>query len=487
MTHDESIREQGRIARGLAAEQRELYAQVPFARDLERQPQDLERIARPVVAVAGTGAVGKSLLIQALGPKQELPWKWLEVEVPVSQDGAAVAGDESGVLGVGELAEHCVLVLSAQDAPSPEVLMWLQQLADVFPEGTLQIVLTRCDQLPEGETLASILERLDMLLKETVPQRTFVALAVSGRTGEGLDTLRQELVEKVAVRQRELLQEALKDWDTLLGDLRALLEMRDLAKLRPETLMRLRVRLDELLKEESRRLGGELPRLAEESLRELEPRLPESQRKLTQSFREKVSAKVEPRLGELRQRLHEELKRELARDVDSEATLALADRFGRLVEPHGLFFDWGFARTGGLVGVGAALLMGVARKHGGWAVMGAALLGGVLAGLFGKGAKLRTAEELKRVVSEPFLENARQRLKDATETSQADVERLCNLLQKVSELFSPERAEAYDPERLGQVVTQAASRQQQLDRELTELQWKVGLAALQEGAGRSSA
>jgi hypothetical protein len=325
-----------------------------------------------------------------------------------------------------------------------------------------------------------------LLLKETVPQRTFVALAVSGQTGEGVDTLRQELVEKVAVRQRELLQEALKDWSALLDDARVLLEMRDLAKLRPQTLMRLRLRLDELLKEESRRLGGELPRLAEESLRELESRLPESQRKLTQSFHEKMRAQVEPRLEALRERLHEELKWELARDVDSQSTLALAERFGRLVEPHGLFFDWRFARKGGLMGVGAALLMGVARKHGGWAVMGAALLGGVLAGLLGKGAKLRTAEELKRVVSEPFLEDARQRLKAATETSQADVERLCNLLQKVSALLSPERAEPHDLEHLAKVVVQAASRQQALDRELTELQWKVGLAALQQGAGRSS-
>ncbi len=486
MRHDESIREQGRIARGLASEQRELFSQVPFAKDLEHTPRDLERIARPVVAVAGTGQVGKSTLIHALGPKQELPWKWLEVEVPVSQDGSAVAGDDSWGLGVGELAEHCLLVLSAQEAPSAHVLVWLQQLVEVFPEGALQVVLTRCDQLPEGETVASLLERLDLLLKETVPQRTFVALAVSGQTGEGVDTLRQELVEKVAVRQRELLQEALKDWSALLDDARVLLEMRDLAKLRPETLMRLRLRLDELLKEESRRLGGELPRLAEESLRELESRLPESQRKLTQSFHEKMRAQVEPRLEALRERLHEELKWELARDVDSQSTLALAERFGRLVEPHGLFFDWRFARKGGLMGVGAALLMGVARKHGGWAVMGAALLGGVLAGLLGKGAKLRTAEELKRVVSEPFLEDARQRLKAATETSQADVERLCNLLQKVSALLSPERAEPHDLEHLAKVVVQAASRQQALDRELTELQWKVGLAALQQGAGRSS-
>ena len=54
MTHDEHIREQARIARALAAERQGLFEQVPFARELERGAPDLERIARPVVAVAGT-------------------------------------------------------------------------------------------------------------------------------------------------------------------------------------------------------------------------------------------------------------------------------------------------------------------------------------------------------------------------------------------------------------------------------------------------
>ncbi|HZI06927.1 MAG TPA: hypothetical protein VEZ71_23080 [Archangium sp.] len=273
-----------------------------------------------------------------------------------------------------------------------------------------------------------------------------------------------------------LLEEALKDWSALLEDVHTLLGMRGLAKLRPETLARLQSSLDELLREESQRLEGELPRLAEDSLRELEPRLPEAQRRLTRAFREKLSARVEPRSHALRQRLDAVLARELARDLEAEAggkaTLALADRFGRLVEPRSLFFDWGFARTGGMAGVGAALLTGVARKHGGWAVMGAALLGGVLAGLLGKGTRVNTAEELKRVVAEPLLEDSLRRLKQATETSRADVERLCGLLRKVAEIFSPAQARTYDPERLEQAVTQAEGRREQLGRELSELQWK---------------
>jgi predicted GNAT family N-acyltransferase len=85
---------------------------------------------------------------------------------------------------------------------------------------------------------------------------------------------------------------------------------------------------------------------------------------------------------------------------------------------------------------------------------------------------VNTAEELKRVVAEPLVEDALRRLKEATETSRADVERLCGLLRKVAEIFSPERARAYDLERLGRAVTQAEGRKEQLGRELTELQWK---------------
>lgn len=466
MTHDEHIREQARIARGLAAERSHLFEQVPFARELERGAPDLERIARPVVAVAGSASVGKSTLLRALGT--EVPWKWLEVE-------SGGSGEEGG-LSVGELAEHCLLVLAAGQPPSQEVRAWLQQLAEVFPEGSLQAVLTRCDALPDGLSPATAREQLEQVLRDTVPHRTLSVFTVSGTCGEGVEALRVELAGKLASRQRALLEEALKDWSTLLADVHTLLGMRDLARLRPETLERLHLCLDELLREESQRLEGELPRLAEDSLRELESRLPETQRSLTQAFREKLSARVEPRSSELRQRLDEVLARELSRDMegkaDGEATLALADRFGRLVEPRSLFFDWGFARTGGLAGVGAAMLMGVARKHGGWAVMGAALLGGVLAGLLGKGARVNTAEELKRVVAEPLLEDSLRRLKQATETAHADVERLCGLLRKVAEIFSPSQARTYDPERLEQAVSQAEGRREQLGRELTELQWK---------------
>ncbi|HEX5752494.1 MAG TPA: hypothetical protein VFZ09_40185 [Archangium sp.] len=466
MKHEAHIREQAQLARRLSDERSHLFEQVPFARELERGEPELERIARPVVAVAGAARVGKSTLKRALGT--EVPWKWLEVE--------SGGGGETGGLSVGGLAEHCLLVLTAGEAPSGEVLAWLPRLAEAFPEGSLQVVLTRCDALPEGMPAGTARERLEPVLREAVPARTLPVLTVSGSTGEGLEALRAQVAEALARRQRVLLEEALKDWSGVLADVHALLGMRELARLRPETLTRLRLGLDDLLREEGRRLEGELPRLAEESVRELEPRLPETQRALTRAFREKLGARVEPRSHALRQRLDQVLARELARDVEDKAggkaRLELADRFGRLVEPRSLFFDWGFAKRGGVAGVGAAMVTGVARKHGGWAVLGAALLGGVLAGLLGRGAKVNTAEELKRVVAEPLLEDSLRRLKEATENSRADVERLCGLLRKVAEIFSPEQARTHDVERWGQAVTEAESRREQLGRELTELQWK---------------
>ncbi|WNG53422.1 hypothetical protein F0U59_00455 [Archangium gephyra] len=86
MRHEEHIREQARLARQLADERSRLFEQVPFARELERREPELERIARPVVVVAGAARVGKSTLRRELGA--DVPWKWLEVEAGGAGEGA---------------------------------------------------------------------------------------------------------------------------------------------------------------------------------------------------------------------------------------------------------------------------------------------------------------------------------------------------------------------------------------------------------------
>ena len=470
MTHAEHIQQRARLARGLATERRELLARVPFAHELERSAPALERLARPVVALVGEAPADTSALRQALGA--DMPWRWLEVGVARSEDLMSAVGDLGPDLSLAELSEHCLLLLSADTPPSEEEQAWLRHLPESFPDGTLQLVLVHRGALPEPSPDASPRLPRGAQLPHALP-----VLEVS-LLGEGVEALREAVAERVAARQLALLDAAMKDWSRLLADLHALLELRHLAPLRPGTLSRLRLGLDEVLADEGRRLEQELPRFVEACVDALHPRLPESQRRLTEAFREKLSERIEPSLHALRARLERRMAQELARDVEGPTRAALTDRFGRLVEPRALFFDWSSARTGGLAALGAAALMSSMRKKGGWALAGAALVGGVLAGMLGRGARLRTDEELRREVAEPLLEESRQRLQEALDASRADVHHLCDLLQKAADIFSPERAVAYDAERMGEAISQAESQRKRLDRELEELRWKHRLEAL---------
>lgn len=63
--------------------------------------------------------------------------------------------------------------------------------------------------------------------------------------------MRAELLEALFLVQRDQLLEEVAAWGAALADLHALLERRELAAVKPETLERLRTRLDVLLVEES--------------------------------------------------------------------------------------------------------------------------------------------------------------------------------------------------------------------------------------------
>ncbi len=537
MKHEQNIREQGRIAKGLAADRRALFEQVPFAQELERHRLDPERLAWPVVAVAGAYSAGKSALINALcgrsvlpvgvtpttlvpvllrggesascvvqtaeGPQQHAPtretlrrficgedsparyllvelpelagtpWQWLD-SPGVNTETQKQAPEAGAPLQAHEVADHCLFVTSALQPLSLSDLTQLQQLAGSFPGDTLRIILTRCDQLSEEER-TSVLDYVRKLLKEVLPQRMLQVIPLSSKTGEGIPALRETLAEELYRRQKEQLDAALKGWGTLLEDLRVLLEMRDLASLKPETLTRLRTRLDDLLVDESLQLSGDVSRFAEEVLRELAPALPGKQRHLTTLFREKLGARLESRLASVHQRINQELTAELRHDMKRETTVELANRFGPLVSDE-LFFDWrSAAKAGSLVSAGAALLMGAAPTPVGWALAGAALIGGLLGGIMGSASTLDSPDALRRLVVGPILLDAEQRLRQATQAAREDLGHLCTLLQKVAEVFSGPDSGRYDVARLQQTLALARTRHEHLGRELRELRQKMEL------------
>jgi hypothetical protein len=452
MDHEKNIREQGRFAPRLAEDIRALLGAVPFGAEVYRSRYELERLARPVVAVTGAEGVGKSTLVRALDEAGVTPGEWWEV--------ASGSGPLSG------RAEVFVLVTSAvQPLPLGELTL-LYGLAESAPDLALRVVLTRADELASDE-LPGVQERVRKLLAEALPGRTISFVAVSGRTGAGIPKLREELLEALFLVQRDRLLEEVAAWGAALADLHALLEMRELAAVKPETLERLRTRLDGLLVEEGARIRGQLPGVVEQFLRGKEAALPRSRRQLTNALREAFVAKLRQEVEGIQPRLNQELAEALRGDVDTATTLALTNRFEGVLEAGPRFFDWQSARKAGAVGAaGAALVARVAGKPAGWAFAGAMLLGGLLGGLMGSASTVDTPEALREQVTEPLLRAAEQRLLQATQSSREDLARLCELLRKVIQVFSDPKTGAYDLAALQRVVALAEVSQKQLADEL---------------------
>lgn len=474
MERAQNIWEQGRFARRLAEDIRALMEAVPFGAEVYRSRYPLERLVRPVVAVMGAEGVGKSTLLRALDDmgtaavtaSGSRPWEWLE--------------EASGTEPLSGRADVLLLLTSALQPLPLRELTQLRALAEAAADGALRVVLTRAEELSAQE-LSAVVERVRKVLVEVLPGRTLSLSAVSGRTGAGVAPLRAELLEALFLVQRERLLEEVAAWGAALADLHALLEMRELASVRPETIERVRARLDTLLVEEGARFRGQLAGVVEQFLHGKEAALPCSRRQLTNALREALVAKLRHEVEGLHPRLNQELAEALRGDVDTATTLALKNRFEGVLEAGPPFFDWQSARRVGAAGAaGAALVARVARKPVGWAFAGAMFLGGLLGGLLGSGSTVDTPEALREQVTEPLLREAEQRLGRATQSSREDMARVCELLHKVIHIFTHPQASAYDVAGLLRVVSLAEVGQKQLAEELREFVQRLEADALLE-------
>jgi|GEM_PF-2434297 len=483
MEHEQGIQELGRFARRLAEDIRALMDSVPFGEAVYEGRHDLKRLARPVVAVVGATGVGKSTLLQALdgagaastaAPSAELgtsepsgasrSWEWWEEELAESPSGAG--------------AEVWVLVTSALKPLPLKELKQLQVLAGGSTEAGLRVVLTRADELSSDE-LPALEGRVRQLLAEVLPGRTVPFSVVSGRTGAGVAQLRAELLQALFLVQRDRVMAEVAAWGASVSDLRALLEMRELAAVKPETIERLETRLKTLLSEEGDRLGRQLHEGAEEFLGGPEAALPRARRPLTDTLREALWSRIRAGVEGLHPRLNQELAEALRGDVGTAMTLALTNRFEVALEAGPHFFDWQSARTVGAVGAaGAALVARLTGRPSGWVVTGGALLGGLLGGLFGKASTVNDSQALRDQVVEPVLRETQERLRKAIESSREDAARLCKLLRQVIQVFTGPKAGTYDVAALQRVVALAEASQKQLDGELGRFSQKYEAEAL---------
>ncbi|KFE66232.1 hypothetical protein [Hyalangium minutum] len=476
MEHEQGIQELGRFARRLAEDVRTLRASVPFGAEVFARHHTVERLERPVVAVVGAKGVGKSTLLRALdgaggAPAETEPvapqsWEWREVELAESP--------------VEERAEVWVLVTSALELLPLKELQQLHGWAERVPDPGLRVVLTRADAVP-AEELPALEGRVRQLLAEVLPGRTVPFSGVSGQTGAGVAKLRAELLQALFHVHRDRVMEEVEAWGAAVSDLRALLEMRELAAVKPQTIDQVQTRLDTLLAEEGVRLRGQLDGALEEFLSETEAALPRARRQLTDSLREALVARVRAGMEGLHPRLNQELAEALRGDTGTEMTLALTNRFEAALEAKPRFFDWQSARAVGAVGaMGAALVARMTGRPSGWAVTGGTLLGGLLGGLFGKASTVDNRQALHEQVVEPVLRDTEQRLRQALDASKEDVARLCKLLRQVIQVFSDPKAGTYDVAALKQVVSLAEISQKQLNEELGRFSQKFEAEALLE-------
>lgn len=462
MEHEQGIQELGRFARRLAEDVRTLRAAVPWVAEVFASHHTVERLERPVVAVVGAKGVGKSTLLRAL----DGCWEWKEVELAERP--------------VEERAEVWVLVTSALELLPLRELQQLHGWAERAPDPGLRVVLTRADAVP-AEELAALEGRVRQLLAEVLPGRTVAFSVVSGQTGAGVAQLRAELLQALFHVHRDRVMKEVEAWGAAVSDLRALLEMRELAAVKPQTIDQVQTRLDTLLAEEGVRLRGQLDGALEEFLRETEGGLPRARRQLTDSLREALVVRVRAGMEGLHPRLNQELAEALRGDTGTEMTLALTNRFEAALEAKPRFFDWQSAKAVGAVGaMGAALVARMTGKSSGWAVTGGTLLGGLLGGLFGKASTVDNRQTLHEQVVEPVLRDTEQRLRQALDASKEDVARLCKLLRQVIQVFSDPKAGTYDVAALKQVVSLAETSQKQLNEELVRFSQKFEAEVLLE-------
>jgi hypothetical protein len=509
MKFEKEIREQRRIAQEFAEDRKYLLAQVPFGSELEQTRFDLERIASPTVAVAGAYSVGKSALINALcgaeilpvgvtpttlvpimlgggavefclvntaeGSRKEtltaeglrnlvthkesparyvivesprvahIPWTWLDA--PGVNADLQKAADLD--LKPQDVADVCLLATSSLQPLSLSDLGQLVQLAEIFPGERLCLVLTRWDQLglEERET---VLRYVREMLASALPQRQIKIFSVSRKDTSALAQIREHLSATVYHHQKAQLEEALDHWKETLADLGALLEMRELAQVKPETLQQLQKKLDDVIIESGAQLKLELPRFMAELHRQAVNDLPSPHRQLEESFQEKFQEQFAPRLHAIGQRINEELMAELRKDLTKKQTsVSLANRFLGLLEPSNPFFDWMSAtQVGGVATVGAALLAAGAATPVGWAIAGAAVIGGLLGGLIGSASTIDSADELQEKVVAPLTQKYQQLLSSAIASYRRDLAHLSKLMQKVVAIFSQEEASSYKDDQI---------------------------------------
>ncbi len=501
MTREQQIRDLGTIAHELNKLRSELLEKVPFGKELEATRYDLERIAAPVVAMMGGASAGKSTLINTIcnapdllptspipttlipirlrgGKKREtlvgtskgadertvtvaqlrelitnpgadarylvmqapeaagIPWEWLDTPGTNSES----KKDRWPFPHPTTLADICVFVSPATQALSLGDVQQLLWLAESFPKRHLLVVISRVDLLP-SEQIGVVRNYVTKAVRDLFPTDPPSVFYVSATVAGGVTELREHLAELVYDMQEHRLKYEVKTFNKLLADVKKIMELKEFAGVRIETIAAAQERVIADLQAGVLDLTRAVPKFSEDILGTMSGRLPEKQRRLSTEFHEQLVANIQSSVDALGRRLNQTFVEVIQKDLKNRAVATtLNDKFSELFQlgsPE--LFDPKGAAMGAAVGVGLVAAVGLALPIVGTALLGVALAssaaGGVLGGLFGSGTTIATVEEFRERIARPSVTQVQSGLGNASQEAVRHVEQFCRSIILATRMF----------------------------------------------------
>lgn len=485
------------LAGALADQRAALAAATPLGEALEETRFDLGRIGAPVVAVVGPAKTGKSSLVNRVAgidalPVGAVPTTALPVCLRAGPEGALVRsgdaalvvegidairarirapqpGDEYVVWQVGalavpwswldtpgwdalertgpleldpwELADIWVLTTSATHPMAAGDRTLLLQLAALASAREVCVVVTRADQLDDDahtEVVRWVEERVADLWRGDAPG----VLAVSARTGDGIEPLTERLASAARSQGERRLLHELNAWGRLLDELTQVGQLKSLSGLEERTLASAREGLRRRLADAMADLRGRLPAIGEEIVRSLEEELPAAQRSIAPTYARRLESRLTAELDAVGRELEAALRSALGADLPGGGGLSLAvEQLTTLLDrgPPSNFEPRSAAMGASLglsAGLSAALFAAIPVIGVPFAVasIAAGLAGGALGALFGGRGLVVDTEQLRERVASPLLHELDAELDRLAATARLEIERLCNVMERAAQV-----------------------------------------------------
>ncbi|MEJ7728409.1 MAG: dynamin family protein [Polyangiaceae bacterium] len=530
--HEKEIRALAELAQALSRERAALAGATTFGVAFEETRYDLDRLASPVVSVVGPAKTGKSSLVNRLAGTDALPIGAVPTTaIPVCLRGGEAGALVSGRAGSSELAADRKTVRERICSPGDDVdyLVWqlpelsgtpwswldtpgwdalerdraleldpwdladvwmlttsathpmssgdrilLAQLAALAAGRQVTVVVTRADQVDAAE-LEEILAYVRAQVAEEWPEETPQVLAVSSRSGHGIEALGAHLGRAVVRLMSERLQYELRAWRRMLDELDQLGGMTELGAVGARTVRAARAEMHRQLLASMADLKADIPRLGDLAIRSLEDDLPGARRTVAPELARRLERAVTERLDRIGQQLTASLTERLGDDLPQEGMAALAmERLTNMLDKRPPGFEPRSAALGASLGLSAGLsaalfasipLIGVPFAV---AWLGAGLAGGALGALFGGKGIIVDAEMLRDKVGNALFKEVEGEIDRAAAVARLELDRFCDVMERATALQGGEQ-HARDSAALSARLQKARKRADDLSSKATRL------------------